>query len=190
MMSHKSSIVGDGLHWLTATEAVARLTAGSIRAEDLARSCLARVAERDPLVRVWAEVQPEQVIAKARRLDAASQRGPLHGIPIGVKDVIDVAGLPTRYNSPLYQDNNPARDADCVALLCDAGALMLGKTDTVEFAAGGRRAATRNPLDLDRTPGGSSSGSAAAVADFHVPIALGTQSAGSVIRPAAYCGIC
>ncbi|HEX2725048.1 MAG TPA: amidase [Beijerinckiaceae bacterium] len=177
------------LHRLTASGAAALLGAKSVTAEGLARACLARMEGRDPLVRAWAAVQPEHVVAAARELDRAPRRGPLHGIPIGVKDVIDVDGLPTQYNSPLYQGHRPAADADCIALLRHAGALIFGKTATVEFAAGGRRAPTRNPHDLERTPGGSSSGSAAAVADFHVPIALGTQSAGSVIRPASYCGI-
>jgi Asp-tRNA(Asn)/Glu-tRNA(Gln) amidotransferase A subunit family amidase len=178
------------LHRLTAAETTARLAAELITAEDLARACLMRLEAREPLVRAWAALRPERMIADARELDTAPRRGPLHGSPIGVKDVIDVDGLPTQYNSPLYQGHHPARDADCVALMRTAGALILGKTETVEFAAGGRRAPTRNPLDPQRTPGGSSSGSAAAVADFHVPIALGTQSAGSVIRPASYCGIC
>jgi Asp-tRNA(Asn)/Glu-tRNA(Gln) amidotransferase A subunit family amidase len=177
------------LHRLTASEAAFRLEAGSISVADLARACLDRVLKRDPLVRAWAAVDRERVLAAAAALDGAPRRSPLHGIPIGIKDVIDVEGLPTEYNSPLYRGHYPAGDADCVAILRQAGALIFGKTETVEFAAGGRLAPTRNPHDPERTPGGSSSGSAAAVADFHVPIALGTQSAGSVIRPASYCGV-
>jgi Asp-tRNA(Asn)/Glu-tRNA(Gln) amidotransferase A subunit family amidase len=113
----------------------------------------------------------------------------LHGIPIGIKDMIDTADLPTQHNSPIYRGHRPGQDAACVAVLRAAGAIILGKTETVEFAAGGRKAPTTNPHDRGRTPGGSSSGSAAAVADFHVPIAFGTQTGGSLIRPASFCGL-
>ena len=121
-------------------------------------------------------------------LDRGPRRGPLHGVPIGVKDVIHTRGMPTRYNSPIHDEPAPTPDAACVAMLRAAGALILGKTTTVEFAAIGKPADTRNPKDPRRTPGGSSSGSAAAVADGHVPIALGTQTGGSMIRPASFCG--
>jgi amidase len=115
------------------------------------------------------------------------RRGPLHGVPFGLKDIIDTAGLPTEYNSPIYRGHRPRADAACVALLELAGCLILGKTVTTEFA-NNHPSQTRNPHDPAHTPGGSSSGSAAAVADFMVPLALGTQTGGSVIRPAAYCG--
>ena len=175
---------------LTAAEAARQIAEGQLTSEALVRSCLERIALRDPEVRAWTHVlDPGQAIAAARERDKEPPRGPLHGLPVGVKDVIDTADLPTSHNSPIYAGHQPARDAGCVSLLRSAGAIILGKTDTVEFAAGGRHPLTRNPLALDRTPGGSSSGSGAAVADFMVPLALGTQTGGSTIRPAAYCGI-
>jgi Asp-tRNA(Asn)/Glu-tRNA(Gln) amidotransferase A subunit family amidase len=115
--------------------------------------------------------------------------GPLHGLPFGVKDVIDTADMPTTCNSPLYQGHRPAKDAGCVAVVRQCGALILGKTDTVEFAANGRKALTRNPHNLAHTPGGSSSGSGAAVGDYMTPLAFGTQTGGSHIRPASFNGI-
>ncbi len=150
-----------------------------------------RIALRDVDVRAWTHIDAQAGFARAAQLDAidSSARGALHGLPVGIKDVIDVAGMPTRHNSPL---GNPAllpQDAPCVATLRAAGAIILGKTDTTEFAAAGRNAATANPHAFHRTPGGSSSGSAAAVADGHVPIALATQTGGSTIRPASFCGI-
>ncbi|MDB5820317.1 MAG: amidase, partial [Rhizobacter sp.] len=129
------------------------------------------------------------VLSNARELDRQEHKRPLHGLPVGVKDVIATFDMPTQHNSPLYRGHRTTTDAACVALLRQAGALILGKTDTVEFAGVGRRALTRNPHDVTRTPGGSSSGSGAAVADFHVPVALGTQTGGSTIRPASYCGV-
>ena len=129
-----------------------------------------------------------EALAVARRLDERGSRGPLHGIPLGFKDIIATAGLATRYNSPIYADNVPAQDASVVALSRVAGGIVLGKTVTCEFA---NRAPgpTTNPHDPARTPGGSSSGSAAAVAAGMVPLALGTQTSGSVIRPASFCGV-
>jgi len=174
---------------LTATEAAAALKADRISVEELARACLARVAERDATVRAWSFVDPELVLQRARELDKTAVKGPLHGLPIGVKDMIDTFDMPTQHNSPIYVGHRPGQDAAGVATLRAAGALIFGKTDTVEFAAGGRKALTRNPHDLTRTPGGSSSGSAASVADFHVPLALGTQTGGSTLRPASFCGI-
>src|SRR5690606_1780423 len=115
--------------------------------------------------------------------------GVLHGVPIGVKDVIDTADYPTTQNSPIYAGLRVGRDAAAVALARGAGALILGKTDTVEFASSGRKALTRNPYNPAHTPGGTSSGSAAAVADFMVPLALGTQTSGSLIRPASFTGL-
>lgn len=176
-------------HRLTASAASALIASRALRVEELARDCLARVAERDPAVRAWAFVDPDEVLRQARELDKVPRRGPLHGIPIGVKDVIDAADMPTTHNSPLYQGYRPGGDAACVATLRAAGALILGKTDTTEFAAAGRWAATANPHDLSRSSGGSSAGSAAAVADEQVPLALGTQTGGSLIRPASFCGV-
>lgn len=173
---------------LSVTEAAARIRAGTLSAETLARACLRRIAERDPDVRAWVHVDADAVLRQARELDRQPPRGPLHGIPFGVKDMIDTLDLPTQHNSPIYVGHRPGADAAAVATLRAAGALVLGKTDTTEFAAAGRHAATRNPHDLRHSPGGSSSGSAAGVADFQVPFALGTQTGGSLIRPASFCG--
>jgi Asp-tRNA(Asn)/Glu-tRNA(Gln) amidotransferase A subunit family amidase len=177
------------LHAWTASAIVAATHAGTLSAEAVARACLARIAERDPALRAWVHTDPARVFAAARELDKRPDKGPLYGVPIGVKDMIQTADMPTQHNSPLYAGHRPGVDAACVQTLRAAGALILGKTDTVEFAAAGRRALTRNPHDPARTPGGSSSGSAAAVADQHVPIALGTQTGGSLIRPASFCGL-
>ncbi len=161
---------------------------GALSSEQLVRACLSRIAKRDGDVQAWVHVDAEAAIAQARRTDRDGLCGPLAGIPVGLKDVFLTKDFPTQFNSPIYHGLQPGLDAAAVALLRNAGAILLGKTDTVEFAATGRKARTRNPHDFDRTPGGSSSGSAAAVADFHVPIALGTQTGGSVIRPASFCG--
>jgi Asp-tRNA(Asn)/Glu-tRNA(Gln) amidotransferase A subunit family amidase len=174
---------------LTAAEASIRLQSGDITAENLARACLARIAAREADVLAWSYIDPDTVIRQARELDKLPSRGPLHGIPVGVKDIFNTADMPTQHNSPIYTGHRPNIDAATVATLRAAGALILGKTDTTEFAGTGRLAATRNPHDFSRTPGGSSSGSAAAVADFHVPLALGTQTGGSLIRPGSYCGV-
>jgi Asp-tRNA(Asn)/Glu-tRNA(Gln) amidotransferase A subunit family amidase len=174
---------------LTAAEASARLATGTLTSERLARACLERIAAREPDVMAWAYVDPDAVIHEARELDKVPRRSPLHGIPIGLKDIFDTANMPTQHNSPIYTGHRPGQDAACVGTLRAAGALILGKTDTTEFAGSGRLAATRNPHDPSRTPGGSSSGSAAAVGDRHVPLALGTQTGGSLIRPASFCGV-
>ena len=172
----------------SASEAAALIASGRLTAVQLAEDCLARVEQREQDVQAWAYIDPSEVLAQARARDAEEPRGPLHGIPVAIKDIIDTADMPTEYGSPIYAGHRPRADAACVALLKNAGAVIMGKTVTAEFAA---RAPgkTRNPLDTAHTPGGSSSGSAAAVADFMVPLALGTQTAGSVLRPAAFCGI-
>ena len=174
----------------SATAARAGLRDGTISARRLVETCLARNAARDSDVRAWLALNPRALDA-ADRLDLlpAEERGRLHGLPIAVKDVFDTFDLPTTHNSPLYQGFQPAADAASVDLLRAEGAIILGKTDTTEFAAAGRDAATGNPHDLSRTSGGSSAGSAAAVADFHVPLALTTQTGGSTIRPASFCGV-
>lgn len=151
-------------------------------------AALQRIGARDAQVRAWLHVDDTGALAAAKALDAG-ESGPLHGVCVGVKDVIAVAGMPLTHNSPLFSGFVPAEDAPCVATLRAAGAVILGKTDTTEFAAAGRNAASANPHDLTRTPGGSSAGSAAAVADGHVPLALATQTGGSTIRPASFCGI-
>lgn len=182
-----------GAETLTAGQAARAMAEGRLTSVALVGACLDRIAARDATVRAWLHVDAEGALAAAAERDAERDagriRGPLHGIPFGVKDVIDVAGLPGTHNSPLYAGRVPADDAGCVALLRAAGAIPLGKTDTVEFAALGRMARTANPHRPSHTPGGSSGGSAAAVADLQVPLALGTQTGGSVMRPAAYCGV-
>lgn len=185
--------VPEHLEFQTASAALRLLHAGELSVVQLAEACLRRVAARDADIKAWAYVDAEQVLAEARHLDRlverGGERGPLHGVPVGIKDVLSTRGLPTQYNSPIYKDFRPAADAAAVTLLRAAGALIFGKTTTVEFGATGRKPPTCNPHNPSHTPGGSSSGSAAAVADFHVPLALATQTGGSIIRPASFCGI-
>lgn len=156
-------------------------------AETLVQSCLARITEREPVLKAWQYLGSEAALARARALDAAGPGGPLKGIPIGVKDLIDTIDMPTRYGSPLYDGHRPARDASCVSLIRRLGGVVIGKTVTTELAFF-HPGPTTNPVDPRHTPGGSSSGSAAAVAAGMVPLALGTQTAGSIIRPASFCG--
>ena len=172
---------------LTAAEAARRIARGELTSEALVAACLERIATRDAQVKAWACIRREQALAQARALDRGARRGPLHGVPFGIKDIIDTADLPTEYNSPIWRGHQPKADAACVALLKEAGCVILGKTVTTELA-NNHPSQTLNPHNPAHTPGGSSSGSAAAVADFMVPAALGTQTGGSVIRPAAYCG--
>jgi Asp-tRNA(Asn)/Glu-tRNA(Gln) amidotransferase A subunit family amidase len=173
---------------LTATGAIALLSRNELSSEALVRACLARIETREADVGAWAYLDPENAISQARACDAAGRPGPLHGVPVAFKDVVDTADLPTAYGSRIHTGHRPALDAACVSLTRRAGGVVMGKTVTTEFA--GRFAgATANPHDPARTPGGSSSGSAAAVADRHVPLAVGTQTAGSMIRPSAYCGV-
>ena len=172
---------------LSATAAARAIEAGELTSEALVAACLERIAERDESVCAWACVDRDFALGQARALDRVPRRGRLHGVPFGVKDVLDTADLPTEYNSPIYRGHRPKADAACIALLREAGCVLLGKTVTTEFA-NNHPADTRNPHNAAHTPGGSSSGSAAAVADFMVPFALGTQTGGSVIRPAAFCG--
>ncbi len=173
---------------MTATEAAAAIAAGTLQAETLARHCLDRIAVREDVLKAWAYLDPAAVLRQARELDQTPSRGPLHGIPVAIKDVIDTRDMPTCHNSPIYVGHRPAADAACVETLRAAGALIIGKTETTEFAAAGRNPPTRNPHDPARISGGSSAGSAAAVGDGQVPLALGTQTGGSLIRPASFCG--
>lgn len=173
---------------LSAAAAAGAIARGELRATELLEDCLARIAARDDTVHAWACLDAEGARAAARACDTESPRGPLHGVPVGIKDVIDVAGLPSGYGCAAFAGNIATRDADCVARLRAAGAIILGKTVTAEFATY-HPGPTANPLRPAHTPGGSSSGSAAAVADLQVPLALGTQTAGSIIRPASYCGV-
>jgi Asp-tRNA(Asn)/Glu-tRNA(Gln) amidotransferase A subunit family amidase len=172
---------------LGAVQARAGILRRDFTALDLTRACLARIASRDQAVKAWLCLNP-QAEAEAKQIEADDPR-PLAGLPIGVKDVFATAQMPTTYNSPLYAHHQPAGDAAVVMMLRAAGAIILGKTDTTEFAAAGRDAATCNPRQPAHTPGGSSAGSAAAVADCHVPLAIATQTGGSTIRPASFCGI-
>jgi len=176
------------LHELSAADALRAMRAGRLTAEALVQACLDRIAACDGDVKAWVHVAGERALAQARALDRAAPRGPLHGIPVGIKDIIDTADMPTEHNSPIYKGNRPRADAAAVALLRKAGCVILGKTATAEFA-NRHPPATRNPHNAAHTPGGSSSGSAAAVAACMAPLALGTQTAGSVIRPAAFCGV-
>jgi len=164
------------------------IAAGRLTAEAVAHACLTRIAERESAVGAWAHLDREKTLATARALDLATQRGPLHGVPIAVKDLLDTVDFPTECGTSIFRGRRPAADAAAVALARAAGALVLGKTVTTEFATY-HPGKTANPHDLARTPGGSSSGSAAAVADRMAPLAFGTQTAGSVIRPAAFCGV-
>src|SRR5215831_14441244 len=173
---------------LGATEIVAKIAAGEITCEAVVRACIERIAARDPIVKAFVNFDPELALTQAHALDREPRRGPLHGVPIGVKDVIDTFDMPTEMGSPIYRGNRPMADAACVALLRRAGAVILGKTATCELA-GMAPAATTNPHNAAYTPGGSSSGSAAGVADFMVPAALGTQTGGSVLRPSSFCGV-
>jgi len=174
---------------MTAAEASALIQARKLSCEELVRSCLARIASRDAAVKAWLRLDPDYVIRRARELDKLPPKGPLHGLPWGVKDVIDTADYPTTQNSPIYDEFRVGRDAAPVAVVRGSGSLILGKTDTVEFASFGRKALTRNPYNFAYTPGGSSSGSGAAVGDFQVPLGFGTQTGGSHIRPASFNGI-
>lgn len=172
----------------TASEIAAAVAAGTITCEAVVRACLDRIAAREPAVQAWQYLDPDQAIARARSIDRGNRRGPLAGVPFGVKDIIDTCDMPTEYGTPIHRGYRPAKDAACVALARKAGGVLIGKTVTTEFAnvTPGK---TRNPFDPERTPGGSSSGSGAAVADFMVPLAIGTQTTGSTTRPASFCGV-
>ncbi len=177
---------------LTAIEAAERIASGDMSAEDYIGACLQRIEEVDDKVHAFVHLDPDAALAQARALDERRRNGmplgALHGVPVAIKDIFDTADYPTECGSPLLKGRQPMRDCTAVARLRVAGAVILGKTVTTEFAyfhAG----ATRNPHDLERTPGGSSSGSAAAVAAGLVPLAIGSQTNGSVIRPAAFCGV-
>ena len=177
-----------GLNELGVTEIVAKIAAGEITCEAVTRDCIERVIAREPVVKAWVKFNPELALAQAHALDREPRRGRLHGVPIGIKDVINTFDMPTEMGSPIYRGYRATADAACVALLRRAGAVILGKTATCELA-GMAPAATTNPHNPAHTPGGSSSGSAAAVADVMVPAALGTQTGGSVLRPSSFCGV-
>ncbi len=180
------------LHALSASDAARLIREGAITSQELVEACLARIRETDGQVQAWAFLDPEHALGQARAADEYRRSGrpigPLHGVPVGVKDIIDTADMPTENGSVLHAGRSPSRDAPVVSMLRAAGAVIMGKTVTTEFAyyTPGK---TRNPHNPAHTPGGSSSGSAAAVAAGMVPLALGSQTNGSVIRPAAFCGV-
>lgn len=176
----------DALNHLDARQGLALMAAHSVSASDMAKATLARIAARDEVVGAWAYCDPAEVLRRAQRTGATA--GMLEGLLIGIKDNFDTADMPTSYGSLFYDGHRPASDAAAVAMLREQGAIVVGKTASTEFASW-PAAKTRNPRHGERTPGGSSSGSAAAVADHMIPVALGTQTLGSVIRPASYCGI-
>ena len=180
------------LNWLSAADAARAISEGAISSEELVTACLARVREADADIEAWAFLDPEHALGQARALDEQRREGralgPLHGVPVGVKDIIDTADMPTESGTVLHAGRTPAYDATVVTMLRAAGAVIMGKTVTTECATY-TPGKTRNPHHPQHTPGGSSSGSAAAVAAGMVPLALGSQTNGSVIRPAAFCGV-
>jgi Asp-tRNA(Asn)/Glu-tRNA(Gln) amidotransferase A subunit family amidase len=161
---------------------------GALTAEQAVRRCLERIEERDGATQSFVSLRAEQALAEARACDAGPHLGPLHGVPFAVKDIFDTEDLPTEFNSPLYRGFQPARDAAAVALLRAAGGVFVGKVTTVELSSCGALPETRNPHNVEFTPGGSSAGSGAAVGGGEVPLALASQTAGSTIRPASFCG--
>ena len=177
---------------MTAFQAAAAVRAGDISAVELLETLLARSERLEARLGVWATLDVEYALNQARSRDrtfaAGGPTGPLHGVPVGIKDIYDTAGLRTAHGSPIFSDNVPARDATSVAMLKEAGAVIMGKTVTTEFACGDPPT-TVNPWMSDRTPGGSSTGSAVGVAARVFPLAMGSQTAGSVLRPAAYNGV-
>lgn len=176
------------LQRLSLFEAAKGIAAGTFTSQELVTACLERIHAREEQVGAWAWLDPDQALARAAACDAQTATTPLHGIPVGVKDIMNTVDMPTCYGSQVFEGHYPAEEAGCVRLLKRAGAVIMGKTVTTEFAfyAPGK---TANPHAFGHTPGGSSSGSAAAVADFHVPLALGTQTSGSIIRPASFNGV-
>ncbi len=180
--------MSSSLNQLSCTEIQQGIAAGKFTAEAVTRDCLERIAAREPALQAWAAIDRDRALAQARTLDRGPHRGALHGVPIGVKDVIETFDFPTQMGSAIYKGYRTFGDAACVAVVRAAGAVILGKTVTAEFA-GMSPGPTTNPHNPAHTPGGSSSGSAAAVADHMVPIAFGTQTGGSIIRPASYCGV-
>ncbi|MDF1593294.1 MAG: amidase [Desulfobacterales bacterium] len=180
------------LNKMSAVFAAAAIRGGKITSEELVRACLDRIVETEETVRAWTYLDREYAVKQAQdadiKLRSGKEVGPLHGLPVGIKDIFDTADMPTENGTILHAGRQPGEDATAVSLLREAGAIIMGKTVTTELAvyAPGK---TTNPYDSRRTPGGSSSGSAAAVAAFMVPLAIGTQTNGSVIRPASYCGV-
>lgn len=183
---------GKDLVEMTAAAAAAAIREGRISSEELVRACLERIDEVEPIVQAWAFLDPEHALAQARAADEMRKvgrpLGPLHGVPVGIKDIFDTHDMPTEDGTVLHAGRQPHFDSHVVARLREAGAIIMGKTVTTELAVY-TPGKTRNPHNPEHTPGGSSSGSAAAVAAHMVPLAIGSQTNGSVIRPAAYCGV-
>jgi Asp-tRNA(Asn)/Glu-tRNA(Gln) amidotransferase A subunit family amidase len=179
-------------HTLSATQAVQAIASGRLSSVDLVKSCLSRIAETEGAIKAWAYLDDGAALAQAAECDRLRQggfaMGPLHGVPVGLKDIIDTRDMPTERGTPIFAGRQPDTDARLVERLREAGAVIMGKTVTTELAFVHANE-TRNPHNPDYSPGGSSSGSAAAVAAQHVPLAVGTQTNGSVIRPASFCGV-
>jgi Asp-tRNA(Asn)/Glu-tRNA(Gln) amidotransferase A subunit family amidase len=174
---------------LTATKARELMAAGSLTSEALVQACLDRIREREDIVQAWSYVDWEGALDRARECDRTPPTGPLHGVPVGVKDIVDTADMPTLLGEPeIYAGRQPDQDATLVRHLRESGAIIIGKTAPSKHTImlPGK---TRNPHDPTRSPGASSSGSAAAVADHMVPLAVCSQTAGSILRPATYCGV-
>src|SRR5660398_195232 len=176
------------LHQLEAQKMARRIQSGELSAEAVLRSCLEKIEAREEVIGAWEHLDSRQALEQAQNLDRKTHRGLLHGVPVGAKDIFDTSDMSTEYGSAIYSGHRPVWDAASIAALRAAGAMILGKTVTTEFAIF-HPGKTVNPKAPTHTPGGSSSGSAAAVADDMVPLALGTQTAGSIIRPASYCGV-
>jgi Asp-tRNA(Asn)/Glu-tRNA(Gln) amidotransferase A subunit family amidase len=180
------------LHWASATQAAQLIRDGRVSSEQYVRACLDRIDAVDKDVEAWTYIDPDHAIAQAKAADelrmSGQPIGALHGVPVGLKDIIDTGDMPTENGSVIHAGRTPSRDAAVVSLLRGAGAVIMGKTVTTEFATR-TPGKTKNPHNPAHTPGGSSSGSAAAVGAGMVPLALGSQTTGSTIRPAAYCGV-
>lgn len=184
LLSHPASRIPP----LTATEACQRFQAGTLSPQTLLQDCLEAIAAREPTIHAWQHLAVDAAWQQAEALQQSDRQMPLWGVPVGVKDIIATADMPTEWGTPIYQGRRFTEDAVVVKRLRNAGAIILGKTVTTEYASG-IPAATTNPWNPAHTPGASSSGSAAAVAAGMVPVAIATQSVGSILRPAAYCGI-
>ena len=180
------------LNTLSAATAAAGIRNKKFTSEELISDCLNRLNSREDDIQAWSYINAEHALEQAKKADKyrneGGSLGPLHGVPIGIKDIIDTEDMPTENGSPIYEGRRPQKDALCIAALRRAGAIIFGKTVTTEFA-NINPSKTRNPHNIQHSPGGSSAGSGASVADFHVPVALGTQTGGSVIRPASFNGV-
>jgi Asp-tRNA(Asn)/Glu-tRNA(Gln) amidotransferase A subunit family amidase len=179
-------------HGLSATQAALQIREGRLSSVDLVKSCLERISETEPTVKAWVHLDDQKALAQAAEMDSIRKSGrpigPLHGVPVGLKDIVDTKDMPTQRGTPIFAERQPDQDAAILDRLREAGAVIMGKTVSTELAFMHANV-TRNPHNPDHSPGGSSSGSAAAVAAFNVPISVGTQTNGSVIRPASYCGV-